>query len=293
MHHQQVEQFFLYARERYSIFQRRQPGSGWPGKPWTHDPILQQYRFCNVFREDDKVTVWFREKVRNPQRNDPRVVFNTIMFRYLNSIGTGEDLLAAGLFDKFDSATFAYVLKQRKDAGKPMLGAAYMIKTPNGVNKITGLRQILAPFAELGDVLPHHVSQCRSMEELVEWLVQFRYVGRFMAYEIACDLMFTGLFNPTDRYLWANPGPGAKRGLVRLQNMYGMLNDKVVHERLTESNMLQQMRTLLEYSGQVHYWFGHWPRWDMRTVEHTLCEYDKYMRAYHGEGTPKQKFEGV
>jgi hypothetical protein len=46
-----TERFFAYARERYWIKLRRDQGLP---APWTTDPILQQYRFCNVFRADDR-----------------------------------------------------------------------------------------------------------------------------------------------------------------------------------------------------------------------------------------------
>lgn len=289
MNHVQVQKFFEYARERYMIFQKRQADQP---KPWTHDPILQKYRFCNVFREDDKVTVWFRENVRNPLRSDAAVVMACIVFRYVNCIPTGEKLLRAGLFHRWNSSEFAAVMKQIKDSGKPMLGAAYMIKTPNGKNKITGLREIFSPFGEFSaEALAAEFQGCDTLQEAVEWLTTFHYVGPFMAYEIACDLMFTDFFKPVDRYTWANPGPGAKRGLCRLMNSSGHLTQNFA--RLPADDMQSMMRMLLAAAGRVDNWYGHWPRWEMRTVEHTLCEYDKYMRAFNGEGTPKQKYEGT
>lgn len=288
MNHLQVQKFFEYARSREYIKLLRLTGTP---KPWTHDPILQKYRFCNVFREDDKVTVWFRENVRNPLRSDAAVVMACIVFRYVNCIPTGEKLLEAGLFHRWSSTQFAYVMKQIKDSGKPMLGAAYMIKTPTGKNKITGLREIFEPFGEYSaEALGAEFQGCDTLQEAVEWLCTFSYVGPFMAYEIACDLMFTDFFKPNDRYTWANPGPGAKRGLNRLGNKHGELtpcgNPSAIQ-------MQEMMRELLAKAGEVTNWYGHWPRWEMRTVEHTLCEYDKYMRAYLEEGTPKQRYEGI
>jgi 5-hmdU DNA kinase-like protein len=283
MINEQVNKFFAYARERYSIKLKRDDNQP---KPWTTDAVLQGYRFCNVFREDDRTTIWFRQNVRNPMRHVYQVVFDTVMFRFINSIETGEDLLKAGLFQAYDSASFAFVLKQRKDAGKTMLGPAYMIKTPNGVNKITGLREIF------GHMLPEYglanlVHFQTTMQSLVEVLSSYHYVGPFMAYEIACDLQYTDFFKPTDTMTWANPGPGAKRGLQRLA--WGTLG----HASIPKEGMLECMRELLRCSQQVRYWPGHWPRWDMRTVEHTLCEFDKYERARLGEGTPKQKYAGT
>lgn len=111
-----------------------------------------------------------------------------------------------------------------------------------------------------------------------------------MAYEIACDLQYTEWFNPEDTMTWANPGPGAKRGLNRLGNRHGAITPCGTPNADT---MQAQMQRLLVRAGCVDNWPGHWPHWDMRTVEHTLCEFDKYMRAKLGDGTPKQKFEGT
>src|ERR1700730_3740631 len=49
--------FFDWCRERHSVFEKRLAGQQFP---WTDDPILTEYIFCNVFREQDKVTRWFR-----------------------------------------------------------------------------------------------------------------------------------------------------------------------------------------------------------------------------------------
>jgi hypothetical protein len=57
------ERFFAYARERHQIYLNREQGQP---KPWTEEPVLQQYRFTNVFRELDKTTLWFKDKVREP-----------------------------------------------------------------------------------------------------------------------------------------------------------------------------------------------------------------------------------
>ena len=57
-----IDAFFAYARERYRIRLKRNAGES---KPWTDDPILAQYSFTEVFREDDKTTRWLRENVRD------------------------------------------------------------------------------------------------------------------------------------------------------------------------------------------------------------------------------------
>jgi hypothetical protein len=46
-----------WIQERHRIYLEKAAGAP---PPWTTDEIMQTYRFCNVFRELDKVTVWVR-----------------------------------------------------------------------------------------------------------------------------------------------------------------------------------------------------------------------------------------
>ena len=62
-----LKSYFGFVRERYRILLQRRAGKP---KPWTADRVLQEHYFTNVFREDDKTTVWFREHIREPLRDD-------------------------------------------------------------------------------------------------------------------------------------------------------------------------------------------------------------------------------
>ena len=50
-----VKRLFAFANERHMIYRRREAGES---PPWTADPILCNYRFTNVYRELDRVTIW-------------------------------------------------------------------------------------------------------------------------------------------------------------------------------------------------------------------------------------------
>jgi 5-hmdU DNA kinase-like protein len=274
--------FFEYACERYRIYLAR--ANGFP-KPWTSDPILQSYRFCNVFREDDKVTEWLRTNVRNPLKKNPVVIPAVITCRFFNRIESMELLVKNNLHTYWDAGKLQRVFK----GVKPIVGAAYIIKTPNGMDKLRGLISILDEVWDryVDYTLTDTVLSLSTMEDVVSYLCTFPYIGKFTAYEIACDLQYTDVLNPKDTMTWANPGPGAQRGLQRI------LNGAVGGGKLYDSVMLAAMQELLRLSQNPHNWVAHWPRWDMRTVEHTLCEFDKYERARLGEGTPKQKYQGA
>jgi len=55
---QNLQCFFDYCQERYRILGRRQAGRA---KPWTNDPILQQWKFTNLKRNDDRTTIELRK----------------------------------------------------------------------------------------------------------------------------------------------------------------------------------------------------------------------------------------
>ena len=77
---------------------------------------------------------------------------------------------------------------------------------------------------------------------------------------------------------WANPGPGAKRGLNRIY-------DRALNKQMKSNLFITEMQDLLELSPDfIH---GQVPSLEMRDIEHSLCEFDKYERVLNGEGKPR------
>jgi hypothetical protein len=74
-----VTDYFTFITEHEAIRLRR--AAGQPQR-WTDDPILRDWRVCNVFREDDLTTAWFRDNVRSRLDGVP-VAFATV-FRFFN-----------------------------------------------------------------------------------------------------------------------------------------------------------------------------------------------------------------
>ena len=84
------EFLWYWMRERYAIWERR--GRGQP-KPWTSDPILQRFRFCNVFRELDTVTIWINENIRKPFADHEDLWFMLAIARTINLPATLKELI--------------------------------------------------------------------------------------------------------------------------------------------------------------------------------------------------------
>lgn len=267
--------FFATARERYQIKLRREQGFPWP---WTKDGVFQEYRFCNVHREDDKTTVWFRDNVRFPlcvQRNYLKIVEATVIFRWFNRIETGEvirDLLLNGWNQDEANRRLAHV--------KPLVTGAYMIKTLTGKNKLDGILECVRVARIL---LPDMVKLWgNSLRRAWMDLQDIPYLGPFMAYEVVTDLRWTPMLeDAVDIMSWANLGPGATHGMGRI-----LRDDSRAFHRGSQTDqceMLKECENLLAMSQNPHYWPADWKQWEMREVEHWLCEYDKYSRGAQGQ----------
>jgi hypothetical protein len=82
---ERYSEFLKYVVERQRIWHKRfvlkEPF------PWTKDPILQKFHFCNNYRELDKGTVYLINEL-TPYQNDRRkVLFNVVAYRFFNCYG--------------------------------------------------------------------------------------------------------------------------------------------------------------------------------------------------------------
>lgn len=278
-----VEKFFSIARERYQILLNR--NAGLP-KPWSTDPIFQTEYFCNVFRENDKTTVWFRENIRNPLRNEPqKVLLAIVAFRWFNKIETGERIKEF-LLGEWDSVK----VHNRLASQKPVVTGAYIIKTPDGMNKLKGVLWCIDQFKKLLDegTFNKIMSERASMKEACEILKAAPYLGNFMSWQVCSDARQTCLLeNACDKDIWAQPGPGTTRGLGRVfysnseHFNYGSVRDC--------DEMLALMNQLANLSNQEKYWPEHWPKLAVIDISHQLCEHDKMLRCVEG-GRMKRKY---
>jgi hypothetical protein len=261
-----------FAIEREQIRLNREAGLE---PPWTKDPVLQSYFFCNVFREDDKLTRWFKNNIRDAVAEDPeRSVLACTAFRWFNFIPSGE-ILRPYLLGTWDSSA----AESDFSALKQVVGGAYLIKSPTGKNKTKGLLECIDRVAvEAHDIGWMSVKMGWTLEEMHQKLMEFPYLGRFMAYEIVTDLRHTCVLREaSDIMTWASAGPGCARGMgwVVADDPSEFNYGSQRHQRA----MLELMREILDCMQSD--W--PWPRtWEMREVEHVLCEFAKYRAAQSG-----------
>ena len=282
---EQVRKLSAFDRMIYWIKERQQiyikKAAGLP-KPWSKDEILQKYYFCNCFREQDKTTVWFRENIRAPLDNTPAVFMATVIFRWFNKIETGKMLLERKLYTNWDEHK-AVILLRDLNKNQPVFTSAYMIKCGNGPPgcKIPMVCNCITQLWRCKEILVEACLSSNNLESVHSHLCTFRGLGGFMSYEVVTDLRHTYLLKTaTDIDTWANPGPGCLRGLSWL--LYGCQDGRVSHPLAKMHELLPRVRAALPHM-----------KFEMRDIEHLLCESDKYNRALYGTGKNKRNYNGV
>jgi hypothetical protein len=266
-----------WMEERQLIYNKRQAGIRWP---WTEDEILQKYRFCNVYREQDKETAWLRENWLKPYADHPNLWFACALFRQINWSPT---LAEIGFPEEWKPARAVEVMEARKKRGEKTYTSAYMLPEIGETSKARyTVNRVLTPLWEAvgkyRECLPWaQLNRPCTLEEAYTWLRRFFGFGGggFLAYEVVTDWRHTRYLDwAPDINTWANSGPGAKRGVCRLLNL-----PLDTHMRPEE---------LLAYMRAIYTWvyenrnLGILPDLEMRDIEHSLCEYDKYLRVKEG-----------
>ena len=277
---ERLDTYFYWIHERETIRLNKEVEQKPP--PWTDDSILQKFKFCQVFREDDRTTRWFRTHIRDPYRDDPEVLMATVIFRWFNYIETGRTLVKNKLHLEWDrKKAIEEITKQNK-----WVTGAYIVKTPNRMDKVTGVAECISHMWGDREKLVEKILATNSLEKSWNILRDYPYMGPFMAYEVITDLRHTYLLRDAEDILtWANAGPGAMRGLNRLAG-----RELGFCKRSHPWN--EEMRNLWEISrDKLNPNLIDLDKFEMREIEGGLCEFDKYSRILNEEGRTRSVYK--
>ncbi len=291
-----LTEFTSFMRERHNIWVKRHKGQP---PPWTTDPVLSEFRFCNVYRELDTVTIWIRENIREKFADHKWLWFMLCIARRINLPATLEELMAdkKGAWPTGSSrschwspARMVELLDARTARGEPVYTGAYMITAETGAEHKGKTKSATTAYSNL---LPLWQKE-RDIEPYLHQTLQLAFQsilgqgfawGPFMTYEVVSDLRWTRyLQDAADIKTWANAGPGAFRGLNRV---YG----RPYKQASKPEQALVEMQDLLKAVSKSWPKSALWPALEMREIEHSLCEYDKWKRVMNGEGTPRSKYK--
>lgn len=273
MDHPSVEGFWYFVAERERIRLRRAAGSP---PPWTTDPYLRRYHFCNIRRADDYGTRWYLKHVAPPwgqvfrspaAAHDFRdLVWRTTFYRVVNSVEYFEAI--GGVFNLQDWYERRSEMREIIERGPKPNSHAYLIFGSRG-DRRTRKEKLAIALTHMLNTLPEveaKISAAMGLQEIWLALRAFHGVGEFISMQIYRDLQLAGAIGfENDPFCYI--GPGAERGMRALFPETGAYPD--MYRRMEELHAEQ--RNFLPAAG-----FDPLPLAD---VEHCLCEYYKYLKA--------------
>ena len=275
-----VSRYFHFCIERHNIYIRKTVlQEPWP---WTEDEILRTYRFTNLFRELDTGTIYCQKYIRDALAGHPELFFNVALYRSYNRISTHEFI--GNFLVTYDMDCVLEMVRAYRDEGNPIVTGAHMLGTnTRGHDKVYQVFGRAAQFLwdNRRELEPKPGDTLKQAFDRLNGIVPG--FGSFISYEVITDLRWTRLLqDASDIMTWANPGPGAKRGLNRILGLDVKTKKKdQVYIDCMETLLFKSLERMPSTS----------PRWEMREVEHSLCEFDKYERVRLGEGRPRMKYK--
>lgn len=269
---ERIELLAYWIRERRKMLEKRRAGMA---PPWTADPILSNYRFTNVRREDDRVTIWISRHWREPMHDHPNLTAAMVLARLVNNPNTLEVI---GPPRHWNALAISDAMKFRRAQGLKILNAAYLVTTCGVPGDKVDYIVHLASEVQRSGIAPKHGE---TLEEFHGALMRFLGLGTFLAGQVVADLKNTTgnpLKTAVDWWAWAAVGPGSIKGLR------AALGQADIRER-------QFLPLATQLYRDVEAVYGEPLEICMQDFQNCLCEFSKYWRAHTGTGVPKQRYD--
>lgn len=264
-----------WIREREKIRVQRLDG-GPP--PWTDDPLLREFRWCNARRMDDRVSQWLLDwHQQRPEIGFRDRITAVLAGRLINWPDTLADVPYPV---PYNEKKFTSALTARESSGQKVFTGAYIINGALGGPKILQVSQKILPtiWAERKS-FPTHPN---TMQEVWKLLYGKPGIGSFMAGQAVADLRWVHHELPwEDRLTWAPEGPGSIRGINRLLG-------RPLESRMPNKDWLDAVvRAYAQARARLP---RHFRRLELMDMQNCLCEYDKYRRLTLKEGTVRSRY---
>ena len=271
-------EFYAFMQERENVRLRKEADDPWP---WTEDKILQEYKFTNVKRANDRTTRWFW-KVLDEHAEEPiRVqLFNCALFRYFGTIEFYEAVGWRNTWTVTDQLYVKEYAKTRLASKERVFTGAYVI-TNQGIKapkQDVVVDHFLTPFWHECTNLVVIACKTNSWEAVAKEMMKLKGFGGtgFMTKEVLQDAIHTPVLSDCiDRDTWCPIGPGARRGLNRVF-------ERPLNETRKFDDMLEELREL--WKMQTLRWPLEWEALELHDIQFQLCEFDKYLRVMNNEG---------
>lgn len=267
--------YWYFASERQNIFWKKINGEV---APWTDDKILQEYKFCNSYRVNDRVSQYLLKNViyNGKRYSGDDMLFRILLFKLFNKESTWELLVNSFgdvLLETFDIDKYSKVLENAISKGVKIYNDAYI----SCANKAFGydrkhdnhLALLNKMFNE--DNVQEKLIRCKTMEEGFNILRNYPLIGNFMAYQLVTDINYSDVVDwREDEFTVA--GPGSLRGIKKCFIDKGKMSDEDIIRYMYEHQDEEFKRLNLDFKR-----IGNRPL-QLIDCQNIFCELDKYCR---------------
>lgn len=246
----------------------------------TDDPILQTYKFTNVYRACDRVSQYLIKNViyKDLDRYTPEdSLLRILVFKVFNKIETWEYLNQNEEIttNTFNVQQLAEALTRRQQT-TPIFSNAYMMAGSHADYKnITTKHQVWLQMIDdkfikgqgIGKIL-----KAKSMAEVYNQLRDYPLIGDFLAYQYTIDFNYSPYLN-FDEDSFVKAGVGAVRGIKKCFKSYGNTYEdaiQYIHDHFYE---LQERYGFTGFRSLP----GRAPK--LIDLQNCFCETDKYLRV--------------
>jgi hypothetical protein len=274
--------------------------------PWTEDWILQSSRFCNIYRELDRVTVSIMDNWIKPNIDNPNIGLVAIFGRVINLPET-LDLLMEHNFDftrKPNSERMFSLFNSIKSKGDKLVTGAYIVNTifPKDFPKIDGskadyIANVLAPeLWEKRKIISDGLAS-GYFKTTLDSMKKVRCVGAFIGNQAAVDLSYTKyLRNAPDTDTTWNPGPGTTKGIRWVTQDFSLSGgSKKMDDALTNyrNDLNEELSKNKMWSSSIKDMKTHIVPLSGPNCSNSLCELSKWQAVAVGNRKRlKQRYPG-
>lgn len=207
--------YWRSAVERQRIYVKRLAGRP---APWTDDPVLGNYRFCNVYRASDRVSQMCI-RIGDAQRgraSADEVFFRIMLFKIFNSIRTWDrlcrELGTLPSFLSFHPDGYAEILDGIAARGA-IYNSAYVMPNPPFGHRRKHRNHMHLLQSMMDDGAPQKALSTQNLGELFDLMLSYPSHGRFLAFQYAIDLNYSLTMHDEREFVVA--GPGALSGISK------------------------------------------------------------------------------
>ena len=262
--------------------------------PWTEDPVLQQYKFCNVRRADDRVSRWlmhrYYSRIQASVSAEKDYWFAAAVARLINWPPTLQQLLDAGAVpanaESFNAQHFIKCLDAAKPVGGKLYNGAYMIYPGHeaGRKKSQFIAEIILQELKERHLRIRWAVSTRSVQKVVWEAANVYGLSTFMGGQIAADLTYIKgqLDTATDLRTYAPRGPGSQGGLnvlFGLKPNHEWKDDEFSSALVLILREVENTPTLKVLNLTLH------------DVQNCMCEWFRYVRLKAGKVASQRKYK--